>query len=147
DAYLRVGGLDEGLWYTQDWDLYLKLAGIGKVYYNPLPLACFRIHKDSLTVSGSKTRSDFRQQHEIVLRRHLEKLDVESRSPVLRVGLTSIDVNVALAAAMRGEYSELLRSLFSVVTLGPRGIWQYFVFSRILDRVLPRLRALAAGSF
>src|SRR6202008_2800453 len=42
DAYLRVGGLDNHLWYTADWDLYFKIAAIGRVYYHPCPLACFR---------------------------------------------------------------------------------------------------------
>jgi glycosyltransferase involved in cell wall biosynthesis len=31
-AYLEVGGLDERLWYTADWDLYLKLLFIQAVY-------------------------------------------------------------------------------------------------------------------
>ena len=30
EAYLSVGGLDNALWYTADWDLYLKLAAIGQ---------------------------------------------------------------------------------------------------------------------
>src|SRR6266478_5693473 len=73
DAYLSVGGIDTRLWYTQDWDLYLKIAAIGNVYYHSIPLACYRIHKNSLTVSGSRNKSDFRQQHEIVVNRHLGK--------------------------------------------------------------------------
>jgi hypothetical protein len=48
DAFLSVGGLDNALWYTADWDLYLKLAAIGSVYYHSSPLACFRVHKAPL---------------------------------------------------------------------------------------------------
>jgi glycosyltransferase involved in cell wall biosynthesis len=55
DAFLSVGGLDEVLWYTADWDLYFKIGSLGNVYYNAEPLACFRIHKHSLTVRGSQS--------------------------------------------------------------------------------------------
>src|ERR1700678_3150389 len=32
DAWLACGGLDESLWYTADWDIWLKLAASGPVY-------------------------------------------------------------------------------------------------------------------
>ena len=60
DAFLSVRGLDDALWYTADWDLYLRLAAIGSVYYHSSPLACFRVHKNSLTVLGSRNSADFR---------------------------------------------------------------------------------------
>jgi glycosyltransferase involved in cell wall biosynthesis len=53
DAFVAVGGMDDALWYTADWDLYLKIAAMGKVYYNANLLTCFPIHKNSLTVSGA----------------------------------------------------------------------------------------------
>ncbi len=34
DAWLSCGGLDENLWYTADWDIWLKLAACGSVYYH-----------------------------------------------------------------------------------------------------------------
>jgi hypothetical protein len=30
---LKVGGLDEKLWYTADWDFWLKLAQDGQIIY------------------------------------------------------------------------------------------------------------------
>ena len=38
DAYLRVGGMDNLLWYAPDWDLYLKIAELGDIYYHPILL-------------------------------------------------------------------------------------------------------------
>src|SRR5262249_923905 len=35
DVFLAVGGIDETLWYTGDWDLYLKLAAAGPFAYHP----------------------------------------------------------------------------------------------------------------
>jgi glycosyltransferase involved in cell wall biosynthesis len=147
DTYLSVGGLDTQLWYTPDWDLYLKIATVGNIYYHSKPLASFRIHKNSLTVSGSGNISDFRQQHQIVVDRYAAKLQSASRDAVLRCAQASIDVNTALAAAIHGEFHQIQKALGSLLLLGPAGIYRYFSCSRILDRALPRLRALARRSF
>jgi hypothetical protein len=37
--------------------------------------------------------------------------------------------------------------LVSILRLGPRGIHRYFYYSRIVDRLFPRLRALVRGRF
>ena len=147
DAYLRVGGLDNRLWYTADWDLYLKIAAVGKVYYDPSPLACFRIHQDSLTVSGSRDQSDFRRQHETVLYRHAEKLPPYSKNDIILAALASIDVNSALAALHSGQMGQTGKAIISVLTLGPSGMRRYFSSSRIIDRVYSRLRALISRRF
>jgi GT2 family glycosyltransferase len=147
DAFIRVGGLDHQLWYTADWDLYLKIAAVGNVYYHSTPLACFRVHKGSLTVRGSKDKVDFRRQHQIVVDRHAEKLAPASRKKMLPVASASIEINVALASAIGGELPQIFKAMAAMLTLGPRGLRQYFRCSRILDRALPRLRALVAGRF
>jgi hypothetical protein len=147
EAYLAVGGLDESLWYTADWDLYLKLASIGNVYYHADPLACFRIHKNSLTVMGSRDTADFRNQHQIIIDRYLYRLLPDNRKKVLRIFNTSVEVNVALAMATAGRYVGMAKAIYSIMALGPRGVSQYFFCSRIVDRVVPRLRALVAGRF
>jgi hypothetical protein len=143
----RVGGMDNLLWYAPDWDLYLKVAGLGNIYYHSMPLACYRIHNHSLTVLASTNDSDFRRQHEIVLNRHAKKLDLVAQNQILPVARASINVNIALAAALRGQYNCLFKAFVSLLVLGPRGIRQYLVFSRIIDRAFPRLRALIARRF
>jgi glycosyltransferase involved in cell wall biosynthesis len=147
DAFLSVGGLDNALWYTADWDLYLKLAAIGSVYYHSSPLACFRVHKGSLTVSGSRNSTDFRNQHQIIVDRHADKLSPQAKATILPVAAASFDLNTALAAAMDGQFTQIGKALVSILMLGPRGICRYLYYSRIVDRVFPRLRALAAGRF
>jgi glycosyltransferase involved in cell wall biosynthesis len=147
DAYLSVGGLDDALWYTADWDLYLKLAAIGSTYYHSSPLACFRVHKQSLTISGSRNSVDFRNQHQVIVDRHADKVSPEARVKILPVAQASIDVNTALAAVMAGQFRQASKALVSVLKLGPRGMHRYFCYSRIVDRVFPRLRALVAGRF
>jgi glycosyltransferase involved in cell wall biosynthesis len=147
DAYLSVGGLDNALWYTADWDLYLKLAAIGSVYYHSSPLACFRIHKNSLTVAGSRDSVDFRNQHQLIVDRHAHKLTPAAKAEILPIAAASFDVNTALAAVMAGRFTQIAKVLVAILMLGPRGIHRYFYYSRIVDRVFPRLRALVAGKF
>ena len=150
DAYLAVGGLDTSLWYTADWDLYLKIGSTGNVYYHSLALAGYRIHRHALTVLGSRDSDDFRNQHQIVVNRHAHKLPAETKHHVLSTAMVSIRVNVVLAGLYGGGFSKLFvniagscRTAYSLLALGPRGIREYFTYSRIADRVIPRLRALA----
>jgi glycosyltransferase involved in cell wall biosynthesis len=144
DAYLEVGGLDEGLWYTADWDLYFKLLFSGEVYYHPDALACFRIHRKSLTMSGSKGVDDFRSQMEIVRDRYIGRL-TRRRRATLRIANASIAVNVALAAAGNGKPGRMIAAVARLLALGPRHIVRYFHHSRIIERAYPRLRARLAG--
>lgn len=53
-----VGGLDEGLRYSMDLDLFLKLRKRGALVCVPRSLAAFRWHSDSLTVSQQKASMD-----------------------------------------------------------------------------------------
>jgi len=147
DAYLMVGGLDTALWYTADWDLYLKIASIGNICYHSTPLACFRVHRNSLTVLGSRDIQDFRKQHTVIVDRHIDKLLPDSRMATLRISAASIEVNVALAAAVAGKFGAISKAIRSVLFLGPAGIGRYLSYSRIVDRALPRLRAAVAGRF
>jgi glycosyltransferase involved in cell wall biosynthesis len=147
DAYLMVGGLDSALWYTADWDLYLKVAGIGGVCYHSEALACFRVHKNSLTVLGSRDAQEFRNQHNIILDRHLDKLAPGTRRAILQISEASIEVNVALAAAISGKFGGIRKAVRSVLSLGLAGIIRYFTYSRIIDRAVPRLLAVVVGRF
>ena len=53
----------------------------------------------------------------------------------------SIAVNSGLASASRGRYRALLAALFELACLGPVGVRRYWRDSRIVERLLPRLRA------
>ena len=66
-ALERVGYLDEGLHYTLDWDLWIKLALSGSVRRLPGDLACSREYGSTKTASGG-----WRRFREIVrlMRRH-----------------------------------------------------------------------------
>jgi glycosyltransferase involved in cell wall biosynthesis len=146
DAWLSCGGLDKNLWYTADWDMWLKLVACGRVYYHDSVTIGFRIHDGSLGVTGSRDAADFENQMQIVLDRHLTKLSGDSKG-IERAARASIAVNTALASAYAGDISGLARAAARVLQLGPAGICRYVRDSRIVDRVVPRVRAKLAGAF
>jgi len=146
EAWISCGGLDETLWYTADWDIWLKLVACGPVYYHDKITVGFRIHGGSLTVSGSRNTASFAEQMQIVLDRHLPRFGGRSRG-IERAARASIIVNAALASAARGNLRGLLGAASAVACLGPSGIHRYLRDSRIMDRVAPRVRAKLTAAF
>jgi hypothetical protein len=139
DIYLATGGLDESLWYTPDWDLWLKLGEHAAVAYDPQPATAFRIHGGSLTMNGD--RREFAEQLEIVLSRYLR-----AGSKTARISRASVRINTLLSEAALRNPGALLRALVTFLALGPINGSRYIRYSRIIERVLPRLRLRFAGT-
>jgi glycosyltransferase involved in cell wall biosynthesis len=146
DAWLACGGMDEALWFTADWDIWLKLAALGPVLYHDSVTTAFRVHGGSLTMTGSRDVGDFTKQLEIVLDRHLPGLTAGSES-VARRARTSIAVNAALASASAGNLRLLPQAASELLGLGPFGIYRYLRDSRLIERVAPRVRAKLRRAF
>lgn len=145
DAWIAVGGIDSALWYTSDWELWIKLARHGAVRYHSQVTGGFRIHGQSATSQGSRDRTDFIEQHVIVMGRHGDALEGAKARKVRRLAEASSAINAELASAMHGLTSALFRAACIAITLGPVGLAQYLNRSRIVERVVPRLRAHLAG--
>jgi hypothetical protein len=141
-AALRLGGLEEGLWYTADWDFWLKLAKQGPTIFYPHPLSAFRIHPQAQTMLGSSQVDDFRTQLEMVLARHLNGLDASggANGQVSRVARFSVEVNTNLAALAHRRESHLASLSWQFIRLGPGGWQRYFRDSRVIERTLSRYR-------
>ena len=138
EAALNAGGLNDELWYTADWDFWLKLAAMGDTCYIAKPLAAFRVHGDSQTIRRSSSVAEFRQQMRLVVDKHLPR---KSKKEVTKVAWFSTEVNTTLAAMVHGESSNLLKLGLNFVQLGPLGWRRYWQDSRILERVSARLKA------
>lgn len=147
EAWAAVRGLRPDLWYTADWDLWLKLAALGPVHYHSEPTTGFRVHGGSLTVTGSRDQAGFEAQMRAVLEQHLPAITAERGRRVSGPARASIAINRALAEAAGGSGRAFLAALASLLRLGPLGLARYLYCSRLLDRVLPRLRARLAGQF
>jgi GT2 family glycosyltransferase len=51
--YEKIGGIDRGLLYAADYDLFLRMAMVGKARYVPVTFSAFRRHAGQKSVSGS----------------------------------------------------------------------------------------------
>jgi len=138
---LALGGLDESLWFTADWDLWLKLAALGPTRYLPRPLAAFRIHSVSQTSRGGP--SDLLNQYRAVQERHFPHWQVAPslRRLVRAVADLATDVNAALAARFHGGRVCWTGLLARLARLGPEGWLRFWRDSRLAERVAARLRA------
>ncbi len=145
DRFLAVGGLDRTLWYTADWDLYLKLAQDGSVLYHREALAEYRVHRDALTVTGSRCADDFRAQMSTVLERHLGAAGAAGHGRVLARARASVAINAALAGALHRRRGDLPAALIAIVRLGPVGMLTFLRDTRLIERCLPRLRSYVLG--
>jgi GT2 family glycosyltransferase len=146
DAWLGIGGLDEQLWYTADWDLYLRIARQGSVFVRAVETTAFRLHGNSLTVTGSSDACGFRAQLETVVDRHLLVVPVARRHRSSRLARASIEINCALAASMSGRRRELFGFIGALIKLGPVDCLAYVRQSRIVDRLMPRIMLRVTGA-
>jgi hypothetical protein len=142
-AAVAVGGLDESLWYTADWDFWLKLAATVQTAYIPRPLSGFRVHAASQTISRGTGQTGFGEQLETVLDRHLTRFAKDNRraAELHKVSRFSIELNNALASATNGRRLDHLGLTRRFLALGPHGWHRFLRDSRIAERVSARWRA------
>lgn len=145
-AVLEAGGLDDTLWHTADWDLWLRLIE-GGVYWDPVEAASFRVHGNSLTVTGSASTDGLRTQLETPHERYADRLPNSSRRRAERLAAASVEINVALAAGLYGHKAPLVKALGAVLALGPMNWPKFLANTQIVQRLAPRLRLLLRGSF
>lgn len=143
-----VGGLDETLWYTADWDFWLKVAATGDALYHPRPLAGFRVHGASQTVARSADLDDRRAQLDAVLGKHAAAWSAPEalKHKVSRAARFSNEVNTSLAGAISGKRSHLPALLIPFLALGPAGQFRYLRDSRIWERASARWKARLLAS-
>lgn len=144
DLALALGGMDETLWYTADWDFWLKLAAAGPAIYDPKPLSGFRIHPSSQTIQRSVLLNEFREQLETVFCRHFSLWEAEPtrKRRVRRAALFSIQTNTVLAGIIHRKPVNIFGLLIQFLLLGPDGWSRYMTYSRIWERVSARLWTL-----
>ena len=144
-AFERAGGMDESLWFTADWDLWLKLGSQGGVGLYPTATTAFRLHRQSQTMTGATEHDEMREQIDTVRSRYIEQLtDPRLRSGVERAGRLASEANSSLAALVSGRPIPWRRLLAAVQGVGIDGYRRFLRDARFLERCTARLR-VAAG--
>lgn len=139
DAALRKGGLDETLWYTADWDLWLSLAQNG-VAWDPTHASAFRIHQNSQTITGSRNLQSFKRQLDVPLDRHLVHLPDQLTKRARRRAEAANAINVCLAGLHHGSLHGFGSALRRFCFLGPFEWRNFLTTTQLMNRVLPRLK-------
>lgn len=143
---LDLKGLDEALWYTADWDFWMRFVAGQQVIYSPRPLGVFRLHGQSQTAQGASNTERFGTQLTTVLERHLAGPRKFDRDVISRARL-SAKLNLALATAYgQGKYGPLVCTLLTLFSRGPLYWCRFLRDTRLVERVGSRLRALRHGS-
>ena len=136
-ALETIGGLDETLWYTADWKLWLSLARLEKWIYHPLPLTCFRIHRNSQTISGGQSVQSYAEQLHNVQDPLLDGFFGKKTRTLARF---NTEVNLALIHILFSQPYQWFGLVLKFIALGPYGWHQFFSISRIHERLTARLR-------
>ncbi len=71
-AVIDSGGLNEALWFSADWDLWLRLGRLGPVHFINETLSGFRIHPASQTAARKLLPNEWNHQLTTVLAEHLQ---------------------------------------------------------------------------
>ena len=139
---LDTGGLDESLWHTADWDLWLRLAAAGPVRFTQKKLTAVRVHPESITVSRAIKPGEWMRTLTDVIDRHVASFDVPParKHKVLRYAMLNAEVNTALSTAVRGGSVNWATLIFKLAALGPLGWHRYLRDTRFVQRVGARLK-------
>ena len=142
-----VGFLDESLRYTADWDFWLRIAAKHDFVLLPEPLAEYRIHREAQTVGFAEKQTEYAGNLQIVLDRHLATLDAfpeigrREADGFRAMAALGVATNLWLASRITDKPQSMTTLAKALWAAGIRNALRYLRLSRIVPRVLARLRA------
>jgi len=139
---LQAGAMNEKAWFLADWEYWARLVSMTETVYYPRPLTAFRLHPDSQTITRTSDSSDLRQQYYHVISAIESQLDTSSVAvkKALQSAYYNVDVSIALAAFSHGDRSQIFGIIKKGFCMSPAAWHRFLRDSRIIERVLPRLR-------
>lgn len=140
-ALQKIKPLDESLWYSGDWDFWLRLSQLGVGVYDPHPWTGFRIHSASQTATRTADSAEFERQQRTVLERHLATWQArQGNTCVERLAQFSVTLNVALAGFTAGRRVNWNAVMADAWRVRPWRWWRFLEHSRLWDRAGSRWR-------
>lgn len=147
ERFQAIGGMDESLWYTADWDLWLRLGSEAAIGVDWHVTTAFRLHSESQTMSGAGMAESMRLQMEQVRSRHLWRIaDARERDAIDRAGRFSSELNTSLACVLGKQPIRWRPLLTSIARLGFRGADLFARNARFGERLSARVRIAATKS-
>jgi glycosyltransferase involved in cell wall biosynthesis len=117
--YLEVGGLDQGIFPLDDYDLALRIAGRGhKVYYCHQPLARYRVHDGNCSGVGNAIKVATEKLR--CLRQALAQYEeLRVLGNVARRRLADVELELAIAYALSGRRIAAANAVFKTLLRSP----------------------------
>jgi glycosyltransferase involved in cell wall biosynthesis len=139
---LDLGGMDPTLWYSADWDLWIRLCAQGRTRYVARALAAYRLHPQTQSSLRSRDLAEFRRQHEIVFERHFPawRKRLPDADAVAALAAFSTSLNTSLAALAHRQAAGLLPLAWSFLKLGPFNALRFLGLARLHERIPARVR-------
>jgi len=133
-ALESVGGLDESISGTEDWDLSLRLAVRYPLRYCPEPTFVQRLGPN--THSRDRDRMDRMRYHTLVKTYRLYPNQVTVSGPSARRSVADAHNGIGIALAREGRWGEARPYLWTSVKLWPRQrrAWILLIRSLLLHR-------------
>ena len=140
-AFDSAGQMDERLWYTADWDLWIKLAHAGDVGISPNATTAFRLHALSQTMQGARREHAMKAQVDTVRERHLPLVrDPRRRDEIRRAGEFSSELNAFASAVVAGQSWPWRTTTKSMLRAGFGGLRRFARDARFFERSWSRIR-------
>jgi len=112
--YEAVGGIDVGLHFAMDFDLWVRLSAAAPMRHLPVFLGCYRRHDTSKSVEmrAGEPAHGYREESEAVYRRHFgRRLPSRAAMALYRLAHKTRTALEAVSSAGRRERSRLLKEL------------------------------------
>jgi glycosyltransferase involved in cell wall biosynthesis len=131
--YARSGGLDRGLHYAMDYDLYCRMLATGcRVACIDTPLSAFRLHPDAKT---SRAKAGFVHEMRAISRRHWPASWGADAQRAMDRYSAECSVFIAAEAARGGDWRKAAENLVSSLGYAPAHAARF-----ALGRAAQRLR-------
>jgi len=145
ETALKVGPMREDLWFLADWEYWSRLAACAPVAVCREPLASFRIHKSSQTVTRSDDAADLRHQYSAVIDAIAGRAAAAGLAPrkiarAQQAARLNREVSIMLAQMAHGRFANLGGVLKAAVRFTPPVWYRFWRDSRIIPRLSARLR-------
>src|SRR4030095_4013096 len=117
ETFLRVGGFNEHLQYSEDWELWVRLLTAGRIGQVPLPLCYRRIHSHQMTKNFDQIVIYHRKCRLLLMHEHGDRLAAAGISLKEQQSFS------------QEEYREHLLILYfrRRFSTARRRLWQYFL--------------------
>lgn len=135
-ALREAGGFDPSIAQSDDWDLYIRLAGIGEFHYEPRVALQYRVHAGN----DSRRALSHARNHFKVVRKHLVfkpatlLAHLKAASPFFVPNL----LRYGHESRSAGDYAEAARAHLYVLAFQPRLLVRRFFIAGLAGSLLHR---------